>query len=442
MNITPCNKCVFSGESFWSVLQKSSYLNVVRPYLLLKDIIGEDFFSRLKRVNLFDPPLEVVFRFSEANKLSHEVTLKSTIRCFYVAENPEFIACQRLRYCPICVKKGWHLTAHQIYAFDRCPIHRVTLLILESGASKFDPFIASYHTPQNPFPGYKCRKLAVPNGDEAKILNWTYDSYKINHKVYVPKRFGRGPSKKCYAEKAYFTERHQRYVTYNDIKINNSRDLVSMSDDRLSFPIKDGFQHIIGSGKMNATTVIKAVMRMILENYALGPVELLSFKDRNGRNWEGDFNPFAAGMIINSDTDMSLGQSALRIWYHIWEAGYSLYRTSPDPRLNQLTYNFYRYNFNDESQYFAVPLRIRLILLFAATYGTYVEIYEQIKALRLSKGGYFKFSDIVGSHIPLVFLSANNKYCTLLAPTEELYNEGKFYEIWWPYSKAWPHSLF
>jgi len=120
-------------ESFWSILHKFAYFNII--YLQDVDALFDntsipDAAILLAEWNLHSISSKVF----DENKLCRILDLKPTelqhtVLTSIIPKNDIELLTpyDGLRYCPECIAHGYHNIFHQIYLIDECPIHQIKL---------------------------------------------------------------------------------------------------------------------------------------------------------------------------------------------------------------------------------------------------------------------------------------------------------------------------
>lgn len=127
-------------ESLWSIFQKFTHLNYCR-LIDVRRIFEADLvtckssynglLSRSAQFNTiapFDPlRLENILGLS-SDVVKHSVNEPYTFQLKFQHSDYKYIINDVIRFCPICIKKGFHSPIHQLTFLKQCPIHDVDLL--------------------------------------------------------------------------------------------------------------------------------------------------------------------------------------------------------------------------------------------------------------------------------------------------------------------------
>lgn len=115
-------------ESFWSILHKFSYLNVCSPNEITSNFIGEKrLFNFWKDRTIIKKQWLDCKKLERYLKISKELLENAFLDNFLFDDEINWFSCQTLRYCPICISKGFHSVIHQMLFLNQCPFHRVEL---------------------------------------------------------------------------------------------------------------------------------------------------------------------------------------------------------------------------------------------------------------------------------------------------------------------------
>lgn len=120
-------------ESLWSILRKFVFFNQA-TLKQMQDFFGTDPITRLpwlsrKRLDLrwyggFDPLL-----LERAFGVSRLTLDESTVIPFVVEPEHDVLTSKYLRFCPSCLKEGFHSSLYQLLLVRDCPLHEETLEI-------------------------------------------------------------------------------------------------------------------------------------------------------------------------------------------------------------------------------------------------------------------------------------------------------------------------
>lgn len=154
-NLTWHDSCLGFGEGAFSLMAKLRSLNSVGIGYLQKELTQNREFSFLWGPDELETPLEI--RLDQASLLKQLGEL-----AFNVAGDEHF------RYCPTCLKGGYHAVLNQIDIFERCPIHGELLLDRCSFCGEWTPRFA-WSKRASLFPSFTCGRCRRPFVGEVSL---------------------------------------------------------------------------------------------------------------------------------------------------------------------------------------------------------------------------------------------------------------------------------
>jgi hypothetical protein len=136
---------VYPYKSLWSLLQKFAYLNYTnvgnlkKTFKLDSDSKGTNWKWQgrddLRFIHGLNP--DVLSRILGIDKTQ----LKETVINGYLRdEEVDMFSCSSLRFCPSCIKDGYHSPIYQLLFVERCPLHRKVLIDMCEFCKKTIPY--------------------------------------------------------------------------------------------------------------------------------------------------------------------------------------------------------------------------------------------------------------------------------------------------------------
>ena len=124
---------VRQGESWWSIIHKWRHANAASSRQIAA-LIGtpsstrSHYTSKVTRIALVDEKDVDNQRAGELFQLP-EATIYAASVSYYVIKDEERLICSdALRYCPVCIKFGYHCAAFQTPFIGSCPLHSIRLI--------------------------------------------------------------------------------------------------------------------------------------------------------------------------------------------------------------------------------------------------------------------------------------------------------------------------
>lgn len=131
--ITWSNNWISDSESLWSILTKFKIANEVGSNYIQKQYVKGNQPTLNDRLDKFLPDNFDYNSFSEHLGLYLNQYFEYQSDCWGLSNiNPDAIkelSTENLRYCPLCIKDGFHSNLHQLKYIHSCPFHHTTHLI-------------------------------------------------------------------------------------------------------------------------------------------------------------------------------------------------------------------------------------------------------------------------------------------------------------------------
>lgn len=122
-------KAIYIYESFWSFLQKFAYWN---PCLASEIVF---YFKKNNSSKKVGWPTEILRglwfdqeKLIETLNIPREFFDYAFLDCLFFQDEIKHLSCHTLRFCPVCITRGFHSVIHQMNIWDKCPIHKKPLL--------------------------------------------------------------------------------------------------------------------------------------------------------------------------------------------------------------------------------------------------------------------------------------------------------------------------
>lgn len=158
-------------ESAWSLINKFVHLNQVSiadvARLLVRSRLAAHKYYATSSIAVASPcdldprRLQWLFKLS-GNMVDHAFVDAYRYPLQYRPFQPETVA-DDLRYCPICIARGYHTPLFQLLAIAKCPIHREPLKERCPRCNRVTPYCCGRLTTDNPY-GCACGyKFSVPS---------------------------------------------------------------------------------------------------------------------------------------------------------------------------------------------------------------------------------------------------------------------------------------
>lgn len=158
------NEWIHPYESIYSIIEKFKAANVFTSSEMSKILnmppsvyTAKTHFN--KEFNVFR---NVAFSLSYTNNISEDNILD-------IFTNVEKFLDIKIKYCPTCIKQGYHSVLHQLTFLDKCPIHNDDLVYLCECRSSY---LITY---KSKLPAYHCKcgkSLPVPKIEECIMNLW------------------------------------------------------------------------------------------------------------------------------------------------------------------------------------------------------------------------------------------------------------------------------
>lgn len=197
------NKLILKYQSIWCTLEKIKVLNIMTGKDLKKCLRANNL--RQKFIYDFDSIYISQYKFDKDslidlcakdifNQIKYE--LKEVLGNIYNTFDMEKYIVTNFRFCPECIKTGYHSIFHQLNLFDKCIFHDIYLENKCPSCHKINPYYLNYDDTTYGFScdcGYNYLKFY----DFLELINIWKIQY-LNNELYIDKKLYNFNKHKCF----------------------------------------------------------------------------------------------------------------------------------------------------------------------------------------------------------------------------------------------------